>query len=45
MGETYSTGGPLIRTDIWSTQLKELLRDELMAQRLVNWMTDFPDGM
>ncbi len=34
----------LERTDVWSTQLKEILRDELMAMQYVNWMTDFPDG-
>lgn len=33
----------LIRSEIWSNQLKETLKDELMAQRFVDWI-DFPDG-
>lgn len=36
--------GHLIRSEIWSSQLKEVLEDELMAQTYVNWMNDFPDG-
>jgi hypothetical protein len=34
----------LIRTDIWSRQLKDVLLDELFATRYVDWITDFPDG-
>lgn len=34
----------LIRSEIWSTQLKEVLQDELRAQGWVNWLTEFPDG-
>jgi hypothetical protein len=34
----------LTRTQIWSSQLKEILKDELMAQGYVRWLTDFPDG-
>lgn len=34
----------LTRTNVWSTQIKEILKDELMAQGYVRWMTDFPDG-
>jgi len=33
----------LIRSELWSAQLKETLKDELDAQRHVNWI-DFPDG-
>jgi len=34
----------LVRTELWSAELKEILQDELNAQAYVNWMTDFPDG-
>lgn len=34
----------LIRTDLWSAQLKSLLLDELFANRFVRTITDFPDG-
>ncbi len=34
----------LTRSEIWSTQLKEVLQDELDAQRWVNWLSEFPDG-
>jgi hypothetical protein len=34
----------LIRTNIWSRQIKELLLDELNAMRFVRIISDFPDG-
>jgi hypothetical protein len=34
----------LVRQEVWSSELKEILKDELMAMTYVNWMTDFPDG-
>lgn len=34
----------LIRSNLWSSQLKEVLEDELFAMRYVNMITDFPDG-
>ncbi len=34
----------LIRSEIWSSQLKEVLEDELQAMGWVNWITEFPDG-
>tara|TARA_Y100000310_G_scaffold103515_1_gene101896 strand:- start:3530 stop:4531 length:1002 start_codon:yes stop_codon:yes gene_type:complete len=34
----------ITRSELWSQQLKELLRDELDAQRWVDWLTEFPDG-
>ena len=34
----------LIRAELWSTQLKEILTDELAAQRYVDWLSEFPDG-
>jgi hypothetical protein len=40
---TYNTEH-LIRSQIWSTQIKEALEDELFAVRYVDMITDFPDG-
>jgi hypothetical protein len=34
----------LVRTKLWSEQLKDVLKDMLQAQAYVNWMTNFPDG-
>ena len=34
----------LIRSLLWSNQLKETLEEELYAQKWIDWITDFPDG-
>ena len=34
----------LVRSELWSSELKELLRDEMMAQRYVRMLDGFPDG-
>ncbi len=34
----------LVRTNLWSSELKELLRDEMMAQNYVRMLEGFPDG-
>ena len=34
----------LIRSEVWSSQLKDILLDELMATKYVNWLSEFPDG-
>lgn len=34
----------LIRSELWSSTLKEILRDEMMAQRFVEMLQGFPDG-
>lgn len=34
----------LIRANLWSDQLKDVLKDILMGQKYVNWMANFPDG-
>lgn len=34
----------LVRANLWSDQLKDVLQDVLMGQRFVNWMANFPDG-
>ena len=44
MSMTTTTGALLTRSEIWSTQLKEVLQDELNAQGWVNWLSEFPDG-
>lgn len=41
---TTANSSLLIRSEVWSNELKEILRDELDAMRHVDWMTDFPDG-
>lgn len=35
----------LVRTELWSDQMKEVLQDILQGQQYVNWMTNFPDGV
>jgi len=44
MSMTTGNSGVLIRSEIWSTQLKEMLDDSLEAQGWVNWLSEFPDG-
>lgn len=34
----------LIRSNLWSSQLKQLLLDDLMGMRFVKVLTEFPDG-
>lgn len=34
----------LIRAEVWSTELKDILTDILQGQKYVNWMSNFPDG-
>ena len=34
----------LTRSLVWSNQLKEVLKDELMGAQYVNWLNEFPDG-
>jgi hypothetical protein len=43
-GMNVSNSANLIRSQLWSAQLKDVLTDELMAQKYVNWLSDFPDG-
>ena len=44
MSMNTTNGALLTRSEIWSTQLKEVLQDELSAQGWVNWLSEFPDG-
>jgi hypothetical protein len=34
----------LIRSNLWSAQIKEVLLEELMGTKYVDFITDFPDG-
>lgn len=43
-GMTTGNSPALIRSQVWSTQLKDVLYANLDAQKWVDWMTDFPDG-
>lgn len=42
-GMNTSNSDVLIRSEIWSNQLKETLKDQLDATKYVNWV-DFPEG-
>lgn len=41
---TTSTQTYVIRDDVWSKEIQELLQEELFGQSLVDFVTDFPDG-
>lgn len=43
-GFTQATDNHLIRSEVWSSQLKEVLLDELMATNYVRMLSEFPDG-
>ncbi len=43
-GFSVATNEHLIRSNLWSNQIKEVLLDELMGMRYVDMITDFPDG-
>ncbi len=41
----FTTGTDnLTRTSVWSSQLKTVLEDELMATKYIRMLSDFPDG-
>lgn len=42
-GMNTLNSGLLIRSEVWSNQLRDILKDELAAQQYVEWI-DFPDG-
>jgi hypothetical protein len=44
MAMTTANTNLLTRSDIWSSELKEILRDEMQAQRYVRMLDGFPDG-
>lgn len=44
-GISYATHSDhLVRSNLWSNQIKEVLLDELMGTKYVDMITDFPDG-
>ncbi len=43
-GFSYSNNEHLVRSNIWSTQTKEVLLDVLLGMAYVDWISDFPDG-
>ena len=44
MSFSVNTNEHLIRSNLWTTELKEVLEDKLFGMRWVDWITDFPDG-
>lgn len=44
MAHTTANSDLLIRSELWSSMLKDVILDDLMAQTHVNWLTEFPDG-
>ena len=43
-GFTTDTISHLTRSNLWTTDLKDILEDELFAMKYVNWISSFPDG-
>lgn len=43
-GMDSAASAQLVRANVWSDQLKDILKDMLQGQRFVNWMSNFPDG-
>jgi hypothetical protein len=43
-GFTYANNEHLVRSNIWSTQVKEVLLEELIGMRYIDMISDFPDG-
>lgn len=43
-GFSVASNEHLIRSNLWSRQIKELLLDDLYAMKFVRTLTDFPDG-
>lgn len=43
-GMTTANSDVLIRSEIWSGDLKRILEDQLMGTKYVDWLSGFPDG-
>lgn len=43
-GFSYASNDHLVRSNIWSSQLKEVFDAELLGMKWVDMITDFPDG-
>jgi hypothetical protein len=44
MSMTTGNVSNLTRSEVWSSEIKEILRDEMMAQKYVRMLEGFPDG-
>lgn len=44
MAHTSVNTALLTRQEVWSRELKDVLLDELMAQKYVRWLSEFPEG-
>jgi len=45
MGMDYTAvNANLVRAELWSDQLKEILKDKLQGTKYVRWLSGFPDG-
>lgn len=44
MSWTTGNSDHLIRSEIWSRELKEIILDELQGMKYVRWLSEFPDG-
>lgn len=44
MSMTTNNTTVLTRSELWSSQLKEVLEEDLMGMGYVNWLSEFPDG-
>lgn len=43
-GNNTTTGAVLIRSNLWSNELKDVLYADLQAQSYIRWLDNFPDG-
>lgn len=43
-GMTTANMDILIRSELWSNEIKRILQDQLDGQRYVRWLDNFPDG-
>lgn len=43
-GFSTDSNSHLIRSELWTSQLKEVLQDSLMGMKYIRMLTDFPDG-
>jgi len=43
-GFSVATNDHLIRSNLWTSQIKEMFEDELMGIKYVDMISDFPDG-
>jgi hypothetical protein len=40
MDTTFNSS--VIRTDVWANEIKDILQEELIGDRLVRWISEFP---